>query len=327
MFQFLLKYEKWLFEFPRLLFIPDIVNITIGPVLFLYSRQLIYRKWSNINFLHFLPALLFTLYFIFFEILPEETFKYFNYLNTPEHLAILTLILISNTIYLIFFIGNYRSCRKSAKKEDEKVKNWLRILLVFFVLELFTNLLIWTLHFNLQQLNPDFIANARIIKDYIFIVLNAVIITTTSFFVIATPEVVTSLGTKISNKLRSKSYVIPEDEAQQCIRRLEKLMEEERVYLDPQLNEKMLAGKLGVPSYFLSKLMNDHLNCSFKDYINRARIEETKRLLESEHARDVTLFAVAIDSGFSSESVFYSNFKKYVGMTPNQYKKKVNGKK
>jgi AraC-like DNA-binding protein len=52
-------------------------------------------------------------------------------------------------------------------------------------------------------------------------------------------------------------------------------------------------------------------------------VEETKRLLKSEKSKDLTLFAIAIDSGFSSESVFYTNFKKYVGMTPNQYKKKA----
>ena len=103
LFQYLLKYELWLIEFPQLLIIPDIVNVCIGPVLFLYSRQLVYRKWNNINFLHFIPALLFAGYFIFFEILPEEKFTYFNYINTNAHVAVLSIIWLSNSIYLFLF--------------------------------------------------------------------------------------------------------------------------------------------------------------------------------------------------------------------------------
>ena len=325
LFQYLLKFEYWLFDFPFTLFVPDIANVIIGPVLFLYSRQLIHRKWENTNYLHFVPAILFIIYFVFFEYLPEPEFVYYNYINTNEHMVVLSIILASNIAYLILFYNNYKKCEQFQKRAATQMKKWLRILLVFFVLQMLINFLIWNLHFNLQQLNEDVIANARQIKDIIFIILNAIIIFTTSFFVIANPEVISSLGTKISNKL--KSYSIPETDAQKCIARLEKLMTEEKVYIDSQLNEKLMAEKLGVQTYYLSKIMNDHLKCSFKEYINRARIQETQRLLENENSNDLTLFAIAVDSGFSSESVFYSNFKKFVGMTPNQYKKKVAGKK
>ena len=172
-------------------------------------------------------------------------------------------------------------------------------------------------------MNVMFIANVNSIKNIIFIGLNAITVFTTGFFIIAHPDVITTLGTIISDKLKSKPFSISESEAGVQIAKLEQLMKDERVYLDPQLNEKRLAEQLELQTYYLSKLMNEHVKCSFKEYINRARIEETKRLLESEKANELTLFAIAIDSGFSSESVFYSNFKKFVGMTPNQYKKAV----
>jgi YesN/AraC family two-component response regulator len=57
-------------------------------------------------------------------------------------------------------------------------------------------------------------------------------------------------------------------------------MAEEKTYLDSQLNEKKLAEKLELQTYYLSKLMNNHMKSSFNEYINKARIEETKRLLE-----------------------------------------------
>jgi AraC-like DNA-binding protein len=326
LFQYLLLYRYWLFDYPKTLFFPDVINMCIGPVFFLYSRQLIFRKWENINFLHFIPPLLLAFYFVFFEIMPESEFEYLDYINTNPHIAVLTLVLISNITYLILFVSNYRKCRDLHKKELKIVQQWMRILLLFFIIQLFVNFIMWFFHFGLQQSNQEVIDNAQEIKTLIFIILNAIIIFTTGFFIIANPEVITSLGVKISNRIKSKSFVIDKDDALSHVARLEKLMADEKIYLDSQLNEKLLAEKLNLQSYYLSKLINDHMKCSFNEYINRARIEETKRLLESEKTNDLTMYAIAVDSGFSSESVFYSNFKKYVGITPNQYKKKVLGK-
>jgi AraC-like DNA-binding protein len=323
LFQYLLKYEQWLFLHPVVLFIPDLINIALGPVLYLYSFQLIFKKWANVNFLHFLPLLFLAAYFYFFEIQPEETFDYSHYIDTAGHVFVLTLILLSNITYLVLFFRNYQKCRPEQKHETDKIKRWFQILLVFFVLQIFINLFIWCLHFYLMLNAGGDMINARAVKDVIFIILNAVILSTSGFFIVANPEVITSLGVKISNRLKSKAYVIDKNEALLNIAKLEKLMVEEKIYLDPQLNEKLLADKLNLQTYYLSKLMNEHIKCNFNEFINKARIEETKRLLKSEKTRDLTLFAIAIDSGFSSESVFYSNFKKYVGMTPNQYKKQI----
>ncbi len=327
LFQYMLLYRYWLFDYPTTLFLPDLINMSIGPVFFLYSRQLVYKEWNHVSLVHFIPPFLLSLYFIFFEILPEQQFDYLNYINTTAHIVVLTLILASNLIYMVFFLINFKKCRNLNNKESIIVRQWMSILLAFFIIQFFINFVMWFFHFGLQQSRDEVINNAQNIKTLIFIVLNAIIIFTTGFFIIANSEVITSLGVKISNKLKSKSFTIDKNDAAEQITRLEKLMTDKKIYLDSQLNEKMLAEKLELQSYYLSKLMNDHMKCSFNEYINKLRIDETKRLLESESSKDLTLYAIAVDSGFSSESVFYSNFKKYVGMTPNQYKKMVSVKK
>ena len=323
LWQYLLKHEHWLFDYPRTLFVPDIVNVCIPPVFYLYSERIISGRWKTINYLHFLPAVFLVAYFTFFEILAEESFKYFNYISTTEHVVVLSIILLSNIIYLVLFYHNFKKCQNLTKKDSGKVKPWLKILMIFFSIQLFINLIIWALHLSLYRLYEGAIANVREIKDIIFIVLNAITIFATGLFIISNPSVITSLGTKITERFKTKSFKIDEDDAETHIAELERIMTEDKIYLDSQLNEKLLAEKLNIQSYYLSKLLNEHLNCSFTEFINRARVEETKRLLESEDTKDITLFAIAIDSGFSSESVFYTNFKKYVGMTPNQYKKKA----
>jgi AraC-like DNA-binding protein len=325
--QYLLIYEYWLFDQPVILFIPDLINLSIGPILYLYSNQLIARKWRIIDFLHFAPAFLFAAYYFIFEILPEENFEYINYINTVAHIGVLSVILISNIVYLILFWNNYTRCKKLQMEESCSLKPWIQILLVFFFFQLFINLVIWILHYVTHISDVEHIARAGTVKDFIFIFLNAIIIFVTSFFIISNPTLIKTLGTKISTRLKSKPFVISKDEAALHIANLEKLMKTEKVYLDPQLTEKMLAKKLNLQPYYLSRLINQHVNCSFNEYINKARIEETKRLLESQQFKKLTLYAIALDSGFSSESVFYTNFKKYTGMTPSQYRKKISAKK
>jgi AraC-like DNA-binding protein len=327
LFQFLLLYHYWLFDYPATLFFPDIINMCIGPVFYMYSRQLVYKEWKNSNLLHIIPPVLLTVYFIVFEIIPESDFYYLDYINTVPHIVVLTLILVSNLVYILLFLSNFKKCGNLYPEKFKMVKQWMSFLLIFFIIQFFINFVMWFFHFGLQQSNEQLIQNAQNFKTLIFIVLNAIIIFTTGFFIIANTEVITSLGVKISKRLKSKSFEIDKKDAAKHIARLEKLMAEEKIYLDSQLNEKKLAEKLELQSYYLSKLMNNHMKSSFNEYINKARIEETKRLLESDKARDLTLYAIAVDSGFSSESVFYSNFKKYVGMTPNQYKKQFLKKK
>jgi AraC-like DNA-binding protein len=326
-FQYLLKYEFWLFDHPATLFIPDLINLSLGPILYLYSNQLIYRKWHNLHVLHFIPAFLFAVYYFLFEILPEERFEYVDYINTKAHIIVLSIILISNTVYLILFRRNYVRCRKLHLEENRSLKPWINILLIFFLFQLFINLVIWILHYVVYMSGIEYIARAGAVKDFIFIFLNAIIIFVTSFFVISNPSLIKTLGTKISTRLKSKPFAIGKDEAALHIAKLEQLMNNEKIFLDPQLTEKKFAGKLDLQPYYLSKLINQHVNCSFNEFINRARIDETKRLLESEKSEKLTLYAIALDSGFSSESVFYTNFKKYTGMTPAQYRKRNSVKK
>ncbi len=56
------------------------------------------------------------------------------------------------------------------------------------------------------------------------------------------------------------------------------------------------------------------------DYLVRARIELAKRKL-TEKPKDVSMLELAVSCGFNSASVFSSVFRKYVGMSPRDFRK------
>ena len=81
------------------------------------------------------------------------------------------------------------------------------------------------------------------------------------------------------------------------------------------LNEVAQYVKLS-PNYF-STLFHDTTGISFSKYLNRVRVEESKRLLLSS---DYTLAEIAVAVGFPDQSYFSKVFKKETNITPGMFR-------
>lgn len=116
-----------------------------------------------------------------------------------------------------------------------------------------------------------------------------------------------------------KSCNMTDDDCKQLLEQLTFVMEKEKLFVNPKLKISDLAGKMGVPSYKLSYLFNQHMQCSFYDYINDFRVLEFKRLIEKGEHKAYSINALTEKCGFTSRSTFFRYFKKNTGMTPNEY--------
>ena len=70
------------------------------------------------------------------------------------------------------------------------------------------------------------------------------------------------------------------------------------------------------PSYF-STLFRQIVGTSFREYLCKIRVEESKRLLLS---TDYSLADIAISMGFPDQSYFCKVFKQLVGITPGKFR-------
>lgn len=70
------------------------------------------------------------------------------------------------------------------------------------------------------------------------------------------------------------------------------------------------------PSYF-STMFKNVTGSSFKEYLNKIRIEESKLLLLN---TDFSIIDIAIAVGFEDQSYFSKVFKKFTGTTPKQFR-------
>ncbi len=98
-----------------------------------------------------------------------------------------------------------------------------------------------------------------------------------------------------------------------------KKMEEEQVYLQPNLKISDLAALLGTNRNYLYNAINVEMGISFSEFVNRYRVGHAQRLLLENP--EANMEEIATQSGFSSEVTFYRNFKAVTGTTPYKWLK------
>ena len=104
-------------------------------------------------------------------------------------------------------------------------------------------------------------------------------------------------------------------------------LEQSKVYRQPDLTIKKLAQQVQLPPHYVSQVLNEQLNSSFLEVINRYRIEEATKLLQAPESRELPLVAIGRKVGFQAKSTFYAVFKKYVHCSPGDYRKRFCTKK
>ena len=110
---------------------------------------------------------------------------------------------------------------------------------------------------------------------------------------------------------------LDEDEAQRIVAGLQKLMNEQELFRNPNLKVGDLAREINIPSHQLSRILNDSLQKNFTLFVNEYRVNAACKMLL--HQTNFTIEAIGDEVGFNSKSTFFAAFKKIKGLTPNAY--------
>lgn len=120
---------------------------------------------------------------------------------------------------------------------------------------------------------------------------------------------------------RPERKKIADGSAQRWAGMLEKAVEENGLYKNPNLKLNDLAQQINIPGHQLSQLLNDHLGKSFSTYINEYRVEAACKLIAS--GSPLTFEAIGYEVGYNSKSTFYAAFRKVKGTTPALFKEEL----
>lgn len=176
--------------------------------------------------------------------------------------------------------------------------NWLLAILNTFFLILF----LWTL--SCFVINVDY--------DNIYMVSSLILWMLIDYFVYRHESVIEEL---------SDIEIVPleqnEVDVSGMAAEVQRLFEEDKIYLNPKLKLSDVALAVGTNRTYLSRYFNRQNGQTFYDYVNTYRIQYAENLLKS---TNFPLPEIAIKSGFNSISTFRRVFFASFGCSPNKYR-------
>lgn len=135
---------------------------------------------------------------------------------------------------------------------------------------------------------------------------------------------VLSLSHAIESRRPPETENLSEEDAsrdQAIISNLDKYLDQQKLYLDPDLTLARLARKLLIPAKQLSAAINRSKNENVSRFINRHRIEHACALMLSGKSVTVAMF----DSGFNTKSNFNREFLRVKNLAPSKWQAEQNG--
>ncbi len=297
--------------------------LLLGPLVFFYFRAITKaeKEFSKLDFLHFVPFVIFVIVLplLWGNILNQRQIDY-GMLSVFDHRQkiiaptaflysyIFIAQFLSFVAYLVFsflLIKDYsQQIRQEYAQIDTKVK-WLRLFILSFIM-----MFVFTAVFLFLLLKTDVY---RRYMDYLYIIPAGLLFYAIGYFLI--DENWVALDQK---RPKYANSTFDQDKRLDYVEKLETLIQEESLYLNPNIRLRDLAKRMDISSHHLSQLLNQHYHTSFFDYVNKYRIEKAKELIQKHPER--ILMHIAFDSGFNNKTSFVNAFKKFEKTTPSRFK-------
>lgn len=96
-------------------------------------------------------------------------------------------------------------------------------------------------------------------------------------------------------------------------------MEKDHLYLSPTLTVASVAMHIEIPQKSISAVLNQHLQKSFNEFVNEYRVKALIGRLRMGEARNLTIAGMAYECGFNSLPTFQRAFKTLIGSSPREY--------
>lgn len=217
---------------------------------------------------------------------------------------------VAYLIWTYINIGIYnRHLKEIYSYTDEINLDWLYKILWFF----FALLLLWVVDTLL----------ARSFMDWFYLLASMVMWMTIDYFIYMHETAMESLNAGMPDI----PDIIEEEESvaapmSELGSRIERIFAEEMIFLNPNLKITDVAVAVGSNRTYVSRYFNKEISASFYDYVNGLRIEHACRLLKE---TDMSVKAIAEQSGYNSPQTFIRVFVKTKGVSPTEFRTRTEG--
>ena len=289
------------------------------PFLYLYIQSLCDHTF-RIKPVHLLHGLPYVIIVVFFSIIFGLK-QYASWLTAVQQTdqtffkLMQAVINAQVAVYLVVIfkvIADYRRKIKDFYSTIDQINlQWFKILLFGFTVMWLMNFAQWILW--VTGIQPGKINDTLTFVSVIINLLFALIVTYNSIVKSDYLSGIAVPGRYPGSRLNTADY-------KKIIQKLISYMDKNKPYLNSALSLKDLEQNLHIPARNISQSIHVCLNSNFYEFVNQYRIEEVKCRLGDKSFQHLSILGLAYETGFNSKSVFNNAFKKYVGMTPKQFK-------
>ena len=299
----------------------------LGPLYYFYVQSIIAQPFRKtlVDGLHFAPFVIFVLVIPIFS--PEflsfrqvhygmltsfdpfnESVSFLQYVYS----SVFIIQFVHLLVYLIITFYIIRQYEKNLKGNYSSINTttlrWLKAVnvLLLLVLGFVSSFLILFFLTNSYNRTLDYL--------YVFPMVLLVYLVSYKLAGVQWPSIQPSNGK--AGKYEKSS--LKTDQAKMYGQQLEEYLVKAKPYLNNELRLQELAEMTNIPSHHLSQVINENLQTTFFDYINRYRVEEAKSLIKSDQKS--SLLEIAFKAGFNNKTSFTNAFRKFTTQNPVDYR-------
>jgi len=297
-----------------------IFSFLYGPLLYFYFRRIktgYNFVWRDV--LHLLPTILLIILFIPIYALPEvEKLKVMlgvgQYDTHPFLFQVTAGKMVSLLIYGFFTVKLFLSMKKATSAEDYiPIYRWQRNIVIFHVA--------YTIFYCVY----GFLIINAVWTGFMFhmqLIMLSSLVLYVAYVSYVSPKVL--LGYQLeASFLKYKNSGLTPSYSVELKSQVQKLLDEEKIYRDNNINLDILAERLGTTRHSASQVINEHFNFNFFELINYYRIQEAMNILKKDKLREKNIIDIAYEVGFNNKVTFNKSFKKINQVTPSQYVKQL----
>lgn len=306
-----------------------------GPYMWIYAQALLtgakkfQRKWL----LHFVPFVLLNLLVIDIYLLPAQEKLEFMKVVLPHNLPWQAKIgnffnLYSGPLYVTLLLVQLRRFRRKMNDYfsfEEVHLQWLKRLAWgmggIWVVVLGTGFYCAIMDTTLPDRNNAYIFSAVsvfvLFLGYYGLRYENILVK----YSIAPGENSKSNEGSTSEKYQRSG--LKHEQGKLLLTQIVRLMEEKRLYREPNFTLDDLARELNTQRHYLSQAIGSESGQTFFTLVNRYRVEEAQQKLASPAFAHFSILGIGLDCGFNSKASFNRVFKEYTGQTPSQYKENL----
>ena len=316
LFERLLVETEWIVEVPHFLGLAYPISFLKPPLMLFMASSITIKnfKITAKDYLHLIPfglMLLLNLPFYFLSG-PEKlhTVKAFmdqipSYQSFGFYFSLSFFAYIG--IYIFLSIKKLNLFRQQVANNE--LANWYLVILKVYSIFLMAHLL----YFLIQP-----------IGQFNFAIVNQISMLSMSFIIQAIAFKLIAQSSLFNTKTPSLSD-LNKRKAHEAL--ILKKLQSDKLYLDDSLSLKKFSDSVSLPPTYVSTIINQKFNCSFKKLINRYRLDEAKDIIKNANGASIKLIDVAYQAGFNNKVSFYRAFKEFENSSPSDYLKKLKNEK